>query len=75
MNRDELAKEYKAFFTESPAGQYFMQCIESLIDAAHKNAEKDPTLARDYTQHARGVRQVKEHIIGIGTEIKKGQKM
>jgi len=75
MNREEKLKAYDQFFVNSLAGKEFMESLSKMIDSAHKSAEDSPELARDYTQHARGIRQVKEHIDGVMTQIKKGQPM
>jgi hypothetical protein len=75
MTQDERLRAYKAFFVESPAGQEFMQELTRLINSAHEDAEEDPNLARDYTQHARGVRQVIGYINGSLTEINRGKHM
>lgn len=63
-------KEYKTFF-ESPAGLYFLKELDRQIEAAHTSAESNPEKARDYTQHAKGVRNVIAHIKSAVTEPKK----
>lgn len=75
MNHEQLAKEYKAFFVESEAGRNYIAELERLINDAHKDAEDTPELARDYVQRAKGTRDALNHIIAVGTEIKKGRPM
>jgi hypothetical protein len=74
MSHEELVKAYKTFFAESPAGQHFMKSLDRLIAYAHESAESNPDRARDYTQHAKGVRNVKDHIASLSIEFKKGKK-
>lgn len=75
MNHDELAKAYTAFFLKNPAGQSFMDELDRLIDDAHMKAEGSADHAAYFTQHARGVRKVKEHITAVITPTKKGPRM
>lgn len=69
----EFTKEYKTFFVESAAGQHLMKQIDQLVADAHEKAEANPELSRDFTQRAKGVRNVKDLIVGLGVEIKKGR--
>lgn len=68
----DLAKAYQAFFHESEAGAYFMNQIHNLIDQNHRDAESDADHARDFTQSARGQRQVLSLITSTATLSKKG---
>lgn len=70
----ELTKAYRTFFKESEAGRQFEKTLLRLIDSAHESAENDPDHARDYTQHAKGIRQVIDHIASVSVEPKKGGK-
>lgn len=71
MNED-FTQRYKDFFRESPAGQHFIEKLEELINAQHQKAEDDPTLARDYTQRAKGVRETIAIINSLTAGVKKG---
>jgi len=62
---------YVAFFLKNEEGQKFLKELDRLIDAEHEKAEKDADRARDYTQSARGVRLVQEHIQSVTAEVKK----
>lgn len=73
MKQDQLKSAYTEFFYKSEAGKYFITSINDLITKAHEHAEDNAELARDYTQEARGARQVLNHIQSVTTEIKKGK--
>jgi hypothetical protein len=60
----DLANAYAQFF-KTEAGKYFLNAIEEIIETQHQTAEKDPTLARDYTQRAKGARLPLEHIQSV----------
>lgn len=62
MKPDALRVAFKTFFKESDPGQHFIKKVLSEIDSQHQKAEKDPELARDYTQRAKGMREVLELI-------------
>lgn len=62
---DQIRSDYRAFFLESAAGQHFMKHLPYLIDLQHEAAEKNPELARDYTQRAKGIREVVNHISSV----------
>lgn len=68
----DLDKAYSEFFEKSEAGKYFITQITELIDNYHEKAEADATFARDYTQTAKGVREVKNHIRNVLNTVKKG---
>jgi len=66
----ELAAGY-ANFLKTEEGQYFVKALDSMIDDQHEQAERDPLLARDFTQQARGIRLVVEHIQSVVGGVKK----
>lgn len=63
---------YQNFFIKTEEGQACVQEIERLIADAHKKAEHKGDTARDYTQRARGTRDVLDHIQNMMIEPKKG---
>lgn len=73
MNLDpqQLKQAYQSFFEKSEAGKYFMSELNRLLSDNHEAAEKNPETARDFMQRAKGNRQVLEHILSVGIEIKK----
>lgn len=73
MNLDpqQLKQAYQAFFEKSEAGKYFMSELNRMLSDNHETAEKNPETARDHMQRAKGNRQVLEHIVSVGIEIKK----
>lgn len=73
MNADHLAKAYEQFFVKTEAGGHFTAFVNDLLDHNHAEAEKQPELARDYVQRAKGVREVVDHIQSVMTEVKKGR--
>lgn len=74
MKLEQLRPAYQSFFLKSAEGKAFMAELSRLIADSHEKAEKDADHARDYTQHARGVRQVIEHIQSVSAEGRKVQK-
>lgn len=74
MKLEQLRPAYQNFFLKSEEGKAFMAELSRLIDDSHQKAEKDATNSRDYTQHARGVRKVIEHIQSVSAEVSKAQK-
>lgn len=74
MTAAERAKAYEGFFT-SPAGEEFMTELNRLITNNHEHAETVAADARDYTQRAKGNREVLSHIQSVMTPIKKGRAM
>lgn len=68
-----LKVPYQNFFVKSEEGKAFVDELERLIATCHEYAEKDADKSRDYTQQARGIRQVIEHIRSVTTELKKGK--
>ena len=73
MRQDQLQSAYNEFFFKSDAGQYFINYIESFIDKEHQKAEKSAKEARDFTQSAKGAREILNHIQTTITVIKKGK--
>lgn len=73
MNPKTQADAYREFFFKSEAGKEFIKEVNRLITDSHEDAEKNPELARDYVQRAKGNRQLLEHITSVTTEIKKGK--
>lgn len=67
-----LTKQYKEFFVETKAGQDFVKSITDMIESNHEKAENTPENARDYSQRAKGVREVVSLIDTLVTESKKG---
>jgi hypothetical protein len=74
MNPESLRPAYQNFFTKSEEGKAFMAELGRLIDVSHEKAEKDANGSRDYTQQARGIRQVIEHIQSVSAERGKTKK-
>jgi hypothetical protein len=66
----ELAGGYRNFL-KTDEGKYFTTTLDEMIDKQHEQAEKDPNLARDFTQQARGIRLVVEHIQSVTGGVKK----
>lgn len=71
MQSDEIRNAYQRFFLKSEGGEYFMNEVRRLIADSHQKAEKNADNARDFSQQARGVRLVEEHIQSVMTEVKK----
>lgn len=59
---NEKRRAYQAFFLKNEHGVAFMEQMLSLIEQQHEQAEKNPELARDFTQRAKGLRLAIEHI-------------
>ena len=68
-----LKVPYQNFFLKTDEGKAFLAELDRLIDSSHEKAENNAEAARDYTQQAKGVRQVIEHIQAVTTELKKGK--
>lgn len=66
-----LRVPYQNFFLKTEEGKEFLKELDRLIGDCHQKAEKNAEGARDYTQQARGVRLVIEHIQTVVAEIKK----
>lgn len=60
-------KVYKDFFENTEEGVQLMNSLHKLIDNNHKSAENDGETARDYTQRAKGIREVINHINSLKT--------
>jgi len=73
MNPELLRSAYQNFFVKSDTGKYFIAELERQISAAHEDAERLPEFARDYSQRAKGTRNVLDHIQSVSTEVKKGK--
>lgn len=69
-----LKPAYQNFFIKSEEGKAFMAELYRLINDCHEKAEKDANSSRDYTQSARGVRWVIEHIQSVSAERGKTRK-
>lgn len=69
----KLQTEYQNFFVKSEAGQEFVKELNRLIEANHIKAENDGKASEYFTQQAKGIRQVLEHIQSVTTVIKKGR--
>jgi len=69
----KLKVPYQNFFIKSEEGRAFVAELDRLIESMHERAENNADASRDFTQQAKGVRQVKEHILSVTTEIKKGK--
>lgn len=72
MDLEQLRSAYREFFVKSEAGKDFMIKLQSFIDNNHSKAEYTPESARDYTQRAKGIREIKDVIYSIVT-IKKDE--
>lgn len=68
MNPDELRKGYQNFFVKTEAGEYFLTKLQDVIVDNHDHAEKNPELARDFVQRAKGAREVLDHINSVMAE-------
>lgn len=73
MKLADKRAEYEQFFSNTKAGQEFMDELARLIADDHKAAESDPESSRDYSQSAKGTRRVLDHIKSVTTEVKKGR--
>jgi len=62
MTVTEKRNAYQQFFLKNEAGREFMSRVAGLIASNHDKAEKEPDLARDYVQRAKGNREIIEHI-------------
>jgi hypothetical protein len=58
MDSKEIQIKYRDFFKDSQAGEHFTNSLAYLIEQNHHKAENEPDNARDYTQRAKGVREV-----------------
>jgi hypothetical protein len=70
MDIKHLSKVYRTFFFETVEGQHFMTKLEDMIKSRHEDAEKKPDYARDFTQRALGIRDVKNMISSLTADIK-----
>lgn len=68
MTTTEKRHAYQNFFLKSEAGKEFISKLHEIIDSNHRKGEKDPALARDYSQRASGIREVQEHIQSLTAE-------
>lgn len=67
---DDLGKAYQSFFLKHEAGKYFVSILTELIESQHTKAEDNPVLSRDYTQRAKGIREIINHIDSVSVERK-----
>ena len=65
MSSEELRRAYTAFFKQSEAGKQFMQTIDTMISSQHEKGEKEPDHARDYSQRAKGIREILSKIQSV----------
>lgn len=72
MNRSELLGPYKEFFG-SPAGLYFLEQADDMIQSFHRDSEDHPDNARDNAQKAKGMRELLNHIDSVVVD-RKGDK-
>lgn len=70
MTGEELTKGYERFFS-ADEGKEMLDVLGSLIIDQHRKAENDPELSRDYTQRAKGIRLVVDHINSVRGGVKK----
>ena len=49
-------------FVDSPAGNWYIERLDSSIKHNHNKAEDNPEMSRDYTQRAKGVREALEQL-------------
>lgn len=68
-----LKVPYQNFFLKTEEGKAFLSELDRLITSLHAKAENTADEARDFTQQAKGVRQVIEHIQSVTAELKKGK--
>lgn len=68
-----LKVAYQNFFLKTDEGKQFLDEVRRQIAANHESSEKDPLLARDFSQRAKGNREILEHIQSVTTDIKKGK--
>lgn len=68
MTTIEKRRRYQGFFLSDEAGQEFMTQLQAIIADNHTKAENEPALAREYSQRAKGVREVISHIQSLTTE-------
>lgn len=66
-------EEYQNFFLKTEAGKEFVAEVQARIAANHQAAESDPLLARDFTQRAKGNREILDHILSVTTPKKGGR--
>lgn len=66
-----MNKQYREFFKESEYGVKFVERLNEQISAQHMKAEDDPDHSRDYTQRAKGVREVLDLINSLCAGSKK----
>ena len=74
MKGQQLRDAYVTFFDASDAGQHFLESINKLISNYHEKAENDPAMARDYTQRAKGIRDIADHITVVKVNVSRTSK-
>jgi hypothetical protein len=69
----EIRKQYSDFLA-SQAGEHLVDTIDKLIEHNHNEAEKQPELSRDYSQRAKGAREIREGLVGNAVELRRKSK-
>lgn len=72
VDAKQLQSAYSAFFEKSEAGQHFMLELARLLKDKHLKAEDDPDHSLAFTQQAKGLREISNHIQIIISDTKKG---
>ena len=68
MIPDNLNTDFQSFFLKKDSGKYYVEQLQKIIDNNHEQAEKDPELARDFVQRAKGAREALDLIKSISAE-------
>lgn len=66
-----MSNKFSEFFIESPEGIQYLRILKKLITQQHEKAERNPELARDYAQRAKGIREALDMANSLSTEVKK----
>ena len=56
---------YKNFFVKSEDGKELIEWINNQIQRYHNASEDNPSIARDNSQRAKGMRDILDHIEGV----------
>jgi hypothetical protein len=73
MKREDIKRAYDQFFNKTDAGKYFIEYVNSYVAGQHDKAEDNPELARDFTQSAKGAREIMKHIRSFDIDLIKGK--
>lgn len=73
MKREDIKKAYDQFFNKTEAGEYFIKYVTNYITDQHDKAEDNPEFSRDYTQSARGAKEIMKHIRSFDIDLIKGK--